>query len=487
MTAVVIKPSTCALLICGLFTLTTGCASDRAPVVSSNTDQGGPGDADADPQDAGPDLEEDADDDATGDASDNATGDDVTHGDDADDGDAPPPPTPCPDLDQDGFPQLVEGCTADVVQFDCDDGDGQINPGAQELCDDEDNDCDDEIDEGVVNACGGCEPLDFEPGEPCGECGVAECATSERVECVGIAPTLYFQDGDGDGFGAGDPRALCAPEAPFTTEFAGDCDDTDRDVSPDALEVCDGGTDNDCDEGTTELSVCPLLRFDARQNKWVAPSLDMTHPLAPSDPVQAAFTGKDDGAAWLMTRRTWHRFNVADNTWRDSGRLRDDLPEIDDLIVRWAYALPGSHIGEQGMRLFVYIGGGAVFSFQSSPDFSTFEFLQPLPLSGWDTEFAPANSEDAQAVWLDLNYSQDWFSSSPGDLCAEGADRELEVISGIITPDALHLQEAGYCFGFAERVPNDAFFPFTRRGAPAAGTIQAAFWLDSLYVWRDLE
>jgi hypothetical protein len=39
---------------------------------------------------------------------------------------------------------------------DCDDTDPAVNPGASEVCDEQDNDCDDQIDEGVLNECGTC-------------------------------------------------------------------------------------------------------------------------------------------------------------------------------------------------------------------------------------------------------------------------------------------------------------------------------------------
>jgi hypothetical protein len=93
--------------------------------------------------------------------------------------------------------------------LDCDDDDPAIRPGVAEQCDGVDNDCDGQIDEGW------------------------------RF-------TTRYPDADGDGWGDVVGRfSSCATPA-GTVERAGDCDDAEARVHPDAPEVCNL-RDDDCD------------------------------------------------------------------------------------------------------------------------------------------------------------------------------------------------------------------------------------------------
>lgn len=109
------------------------------------------------------------------------------------------------DADNDGFITTAGGGD------DCDDSDPAIHPGAAELCNNLDDDCDGLLD-------------DDDPG---------------RV------PVQVYADVDGDGFGADDQVAERCPGAGWAL-VPGDCDDSDATIAPGAVELCDG-LDNDCD------------------------------------------------------------------------------------------------------------------------------------------------------------------------------------------------------------------------------------------------
>ena len=63
---------------------------------------------------------------------------------------------------------------------------------------------------------------------------------------TGCAPNVVYDDLDGDGYGAGEPIAACGPAESGQVIVNGDCDDSNPDVSPAAIEQCND-VDDDCD------------------------------------------------------------------------------------------------------------------------------------------------------------------------------------------------------------------------------------------------
>jgi hypothetical protein len=124
---------------------------------------------------------------------------------------------------------------------DCDDTDDSIFPGAPELPDGKDNDCNGTTDEGTdaydddgdgyTENDGDCDDTD-----PATYPNSVESADWQDNDCDGtVDEGTDNYDDDGDGY----------------TETGGDCDDADASVSPGEVEVDGDGIDNDCSgEGT---------------------------------------------------------------------------------------------------------------------------------------------------------------------------------------------------------------------------------------------
>jgi hypothetical protein len=110
---------------------------------------------------------------------------------------------------------LPSGYSASAT--DCDDLDPDIHPGAEEICDEVDNDCDGDIDDGDSSVTG---------------------------------TSTWYRDADGDGHGSSTSLRACDQPTGYAPS-SGDCADSDASAYPGATEVCDGA-DNDCDASIDE-------------------------------------------------------------------------------------------------------------------------------------------------------------------------------------------------------------------------------------------
>ena len=120
------------------------------------------------------------------------------------------------DADNDGFGDDATAtpfCQAPVnmitIGGDCDDANNTVYPGAPEICDGLDNNCNGQEDEGLTFL-------------------------------------NYYFDGDNDGYGIGNPTVSCSPISGYATQ-TGDCDDSNNTVYPGATDTEGNGIDENCD------------------------------------------------------------------------------------------------------------------------------------------------------------------------------------------------------------------------------------------------
>ncbi|BDD01051.1 MopE-related protein [Persicobacter psychrovividus] len=159
--------------------------------------------------------------------------------------DAPNPDQQIPiwyvDKDNDGYgvddpATNLQDCIAPVGYVaragDCDDQQVNINPEQLEIADNIDNNCDGQVDEGFPDTDndGIIDELDNCPDQP----------NPDQIL------TTYYLDNDEDGFGNTDDFITSCTPLEGYVELAGDCNDNDETIFPQAPEKADN-IDNNCD------------------------------------------------------------------------------------------------------------------------------------------------------------------------------------------------------------------------------------------------
>ena len=245
------------------------------------------------------------------------------------------------DVDADGYGDaldVVESCSAPegyvADDTDCDDTQPSINPGMDEVCDELDNNCDDQIDEGVSTAFWADRDVDGygDPDVMVLACDAHVCETEcffvendddcddDRADvhpgmdevCDGLDNDCdaevdedlrgtFYADVDGDGYGDADsPVESCGPDAVAVTDST-DCDDADAEINPGATEACDA-LDNDCDGAVDEDAACETDEPTATEVVFCS-AADGEHRVVDGGLLGQAFatTADELGAAAVAT------------------------------------------------------------------------------------------------------------------------------------------------------------------------------------------
>jgi hypothetical protein len=241
---------------------------------------------------------------------------------------------------------------------DCDDADPVVHPGAVEICDDKDTDCDGDTGTDAtlctnfhVDSDGDgygltgdfrclCRPLAPWTAAAGGDCwdddpdvhpGRTETCNGKDDDCDGEADpegaegcVNLYSDGDGDGVGTGEGRCLCGPQGIYTATATGDCDDEDKAVHPGAKEVCDG-KDNDCDGKGDPVDAVGCKTFHEDSDGDGYGTIATKCLCAAAKPYTATLSGDcDDADPWIHPKA----IEVCDTRDNDCDGITDpqDVP-----------------------------------------------------------------------------------------------------------------------------------------------------------------
>ncbi len=200
------------------------------------------------------------------------------------------------DADGDGYGNpngAVQVCDTTgyaLTGTDCDDTRADVNPGASELCDGVDNNCDGQVDEvanekawadadgdgygdpntevdgcdvpaGYVNNATDCndDASGVNPAAPEKCDGIDNDCDGEVDEADAVDAPTWYQDADADGYGGASSRTACSAPDGYVAS-SDDCRDANAEVHPGAPETCNG-IDDDCNGVVDDNPVDPTTWY----------------------------------------------------------------------------------------------------------------------------------------------------------------------------------------------------------------------------------
>lgn len=208
---------------------------------------------------------------------------------------------------------------------DCDDTNANVHPGATEVCDGIDNDCNGQIDDGLptstfyrdadgdgygdpnvtTQACSApagyvADNTDCNDADAAIHPGATELCNGIDDNCDGQidegVKTTFYRDADGDGYG--DPNVTsqaCSAPAGYVADNT-DCNDSNAAIHPGATELCNGIDDN-CNGQVDEGNIGPTWYRDADGDGYGNPNVTIQACSAPAGYVSNNTDCNDSNAA----------------------------------------------------------------------------------------------------------------------------------------------------------------------------------------------
>jgi len=302
------------------------------------------------------------------------------------------------DMDGDGFGIATQHCQCKgegnftaMVSGDCNDNAPANNPGAPELCDGVDNNCDLKIDDENSKGCATwfadvdadsygnpndgrclCAPqgkyscensmdcddtkLKVHPGatENCNNLDDNCNSLIDEENAVGCSTYLYDSDGDTYGI-TGVGKCLCAPNmlTHFTAVLDGDCNDTKVALNPGAFEVCNNYDDN-CDGTTDEGDAAGCLPWfeDADKDGYGSKITPSTCLCKASGKYTTQATGDCNDNAPFVHPNAYEACNSIDDNC--DGTIDDDSPDNKN----WYFDADGDSYGTAAAKKACFPTGG---------------------------------------------------------------------------------------------------------------------------------
>jgi PKD repeat protein len=230
------------------------------------------------------------------------------------------------DSDSYGDPEFtISSCTQPAGYVDnnrdCNDGAAAIKPGATEICDGIDNDCDGMIDENVK--------------------------------------TTFYLDGDNDGYGSATTVQACSSPEGYVS-IGGDCNDSDPAVNPGTSEVCSNGKDDNCNAVTDETACVPCANASSINTSQITETTAVLNWVASANPLiwEVRYKRTGPGAQWItLPQLTGNVRNVtimdlapgAMYNWQVRAKCNKAWTKYTDVTT--FSTLPGNSITGAGIRM----------------------------------------------------------------------------------------------------------------------------------------